>query len=141
MTDALMLLGLFASALLAATIVPASSEAVLAGLLATGHFSPWTLIGVAGIGNILGAAINWAIGRLGAQSRYVRTNDRIRPALNWFARWGRWSLLFSWLPVVGDPLTLAAGLSGVSLGGFLVPVAIGKIGRYVGIYWLTDSLF
>lgn len=141
MTGGAALLGLFLWAFLAATLVPASSEAALAALVASDQFSPWSLIGAAALGNILGASVNWAIGRYAAQTRLVSGSKRLRLGLDWFSRWGAWSLLLSWAPIVGDPLTFAAGLSRMSWWTFLPPVAIGKIGRYVGVYWLTATLF
>ncbi len=59
-------------------------------------------------------------------------------ALRWYRRWGIWSLLFSWLPVVGDPLTLATGYLRLSFWRFLTPVALGKTGRYVLLLGLLD---
>lgn len=134
------LAGLFLSALLAATLLPASSEAALAGLVALARIDPLILITVASAGNILGAIINWAIGRFAAGSRFIAGNPRVEPAGAWFRRHGKWSLLLSWMPVIGDPLTLAAGLARLPLPAFLAPVAIGKIGRYLLVYWLTERL-
>jgi membrane protein YqaA with SNARE-associated domain len=140
MGEIALLSGLFGSALLAATLLPASSEAALAGLVALDRFDPLVLIGVASAGNILGASINWALGRFAGDSRFIAGNPRIEPAGAWFRRYGKWSLLFSWVPLIGDPLTLAAGLARLSLPAFLVPVAVGKVGRYLLVYWLADSL-
>lgn len=130
--------GLFLAAFIAATLFPASSEAVLAGLVASGAYSPWLLIGVASLGNILGASVNWGLGRWAAESRRVRENRHLERAGLWFRRYGPASLLLSWLPVIGDPLTLAAGLVRLSFLRFLVPVAIGKVARYLVVFHLAD---
>jgi membrane protein YqaA with SNARE-associated domain len=135
--------GLFLSAVLAATILPASSEAVLAGLLVTGNGDPWILFLVATVGNTLGSVINWLLGRGIARFRdrpwFPVSQARYEAASRHFTRYGAWSLLFAWLPVVGDPLTLVAGALGVPFGRFLLLVAIGKAARYAliigGMAW------
>lgn len=132
--------GLFLAAFIAATLFPASSEAALAGLVASRAYDPLLLIGVASLGNILGASVNWALGRWAAESRWVRGNRHLTRAASYFQRYGRWSLLFSWLPVIGDPLTLAAGLARFPFLAFLVPVALGKVARYLLVFHLADWL-
>ena len=130
--------GLFLAAFIASTLFPASSEAVLAGLVAGGAYDPWLLIAIASLGNILGAMVNWALGRWAAQSRWVQGNAHLARASLWFRRYGPWSLLLSWLPVIGDPLTLAAGLARLRFPLFLLPVAVGKVGRYLAVFYLAD---
>jgi membrane protein YqaA with SNARE-associated domain len=132
--------GLFLAAFVAATLFPASSEAVLGGLAASGAYDPWLLIGIASAGNILGASVNWGLGRWAAQSSWVRDNRHLERAAQWFRRFGPWSLLLSWLPVIGDPLTLVAGLARLSFVRFLVPVALGKVARYLAVFHLADWL-
>ncbi len=125
---------LFGSAFLSATLLPGSSEAVLLGLLASGTGQPALLVAAASFGNIAGAVVNWGMGRY-----FLRFKDRpwfpLKDALNaraqtWFARYGIWSLLLSWVPIVGDPLTLVAGIMRVPIGRFLIFVAVGKVLRY-----------
>ncbi|GLR51563.1 DedA family protein [Shinella yambaruensis] len=127
--------GLFLAALVAATILPAQSEAVLGGLLATGTYSPVLLILVAGTGNVLGSVVNWLLGR-GVErfrgSRWFPVSDgNLDRAGRWYRRYGWWSLLFSWMPVIGDPLTVAAGIMREPFLRFLVVVSIAKFGRYI----------
>ena len=132
--------GLFLAAFIAATLFPASSEAALAGLVASRAYDPWLLIGIASLGNVLGAAVNWALGRWAAESRWVTGNRHLARAGSHFRRYGGWSLLLSWLPVIGDPLTLAAGLARMPFVAFLVPVAVGKVARYLLVFHLADWL-
>ncbi len=136
---------LFASAFLAATILPMSSEAVLAGLVAARGFDAAVLWAVATVGNTLGAVVNWALGRFCRHWQDHRWFP-VKPAEldragRWFARYGSWSLLFAWVPVVGDPLTVAAGLLRVNFGWFLALVAVGKAGRYAAVILLADRAF
>ena len=127
-------LGLFLTALLAATIFPAQSEAAVAGMLLSGH-RPLLVIGVASVGNVLGSVVNWWLGtqaaKLGHRRWFPLKPAQIERASGWYRRYGRWSLLLSWVPVVGDPLTLAAGFLRERLLVFLLLVSIAKTGRYV----------
>ncbi len=130
-------IGLFLSAVLAATLLPLSSEAVLAALTAAGGRDAVFLVALATAGNTLGAWINWALGRycLSWRSRrwFPIKPERLDKATAWFGRYGVWSLLLAWLPVVGDPLTFAAGVLKVNVWKFLVLVAAGKGARYVAV--------
>lgn len=135
---------LFVSAFLSATLLPGSSEAVLLGLLANGTGQPVLLVTIASLGNIAGALVNWALGRYFLHFKNKSwfplkeaTNAR---AQAWFARFGIWTLLLSWVPVIGDPLTLIAGIMRVPIGKFVLFVAVGKVLRYALIviawqYW------
>ncbi|MGO1073332.1 YqaA family protein [Lysobacter sp. CA199] len=127
-------LGLFAAALIAATLLPAQSEAALAALIVEGY-NPWALIAVASVGNVLGSTINWWLGR-----KLTRFSGRrwfpVKPAAltraqAWYVRYGHWSLLLSWVPIIGDPLTLAAGAMGERLRVFLLLVGVAKTVRYL----------
>ncbi len=114
MDDFAILGGLFAIAFVAATILPAQSEAVLVGLLVAGTHSLILLVAVASVGNILGAVFSWALGR-GVERFRDRKWFPVSPAsldraTGWYRRWGRWSLLRSWAPIGGDALTVAAGV-------------------------------
>lgn len=132
---------LFASALVAATILPMQSEAVLVGLLVAGNHPVTLLVLVATVGNVLGSVINWVLGRYLLRfknRRWFPASDRqLDRAQGWYRRYGRWSLLGSWLPLVGDPLTVVAGVMREPFGTFLVLVTIAKAGRYVVLAALT----
>ena len=128
---------LFFTAFLAATIVPASSEVVLATVIVENPDQIWLPIAVATLGNTAGAVVNWILGRF--LSRYVArkwfplTPRQHERASRWFKRFGVWLLLLAWVPIIGDPLTVVAGLLRVRFWLFLVLVAIGKGARYVAI--------
>ncbi|SFE18203.1 membrane protein YqaA, SNARE-associated domain [Sulfitobacter brevis] len=128
-------LSLFAAALVAATILPMQSEAVLVGLLATSTHPVAALILVATVGNVLGSVINWYLGRYllnYKDRRWFPTSERqLARAQGWYHRYGRWSLLGSWLPLIGDPLTVVAGIMREPLGPFLILVTIAKASRYL----------
>jgi membrane protein YqaA with SNARE-associated domain len=128
-------IGLFISAFVAATVLPMQSEAVLVGLLVAASHPISVLVIVATIGNVLGAVINWYLGRYLLVFREKRwfpsSQHQLERAQNWYRRYGRWSLLGSWLPIVGDPLTVVAGLMREPLISFVVLVTIAKGTRYI----------
>ena len=137
-------LGLFATALLAATLIPVSSEFVLAALTAAQGFDIWLLVAVATTGNTLGSVVNWLLGRYCLHWR-GRSWFPIKPvtlerATERFNRYGVWSLLLAWIPIVGDPLTFVAGILKVRFSVFVVLVAVGKTARYVAIATLAQQI-
>jgi membrane protein YqaA with SNARE-associated domain len=119
----------------AATLLPLQSEAVLVGLLLLDPERAGLLVGVASVANTAGSAVNWALGRWIDRFQHRRwfpvPPAALARAAGWYRRWGRWSLLLSWAPVVGDPLTLAAGVLREPFLTFLLLVAIAKTGRYL----------
>ena len=132
---------LFVSAFLSATLLPGSSEALLLVRLGEGH--PWLpAVVTATAGNLLGSLLTYGMGRAGntaLHSRWLRIDVReVARAEAWFRRWGRPSLLLAWLPVVGDPLCLVAGLLRVRLASFAVLVGVGKLARYAFLAWLVS---
>lgn len=135
--------GLFVVAFLAATLLPVGSEWLLATLLLAGR-DPLITVAVATAGNVFGSLTTWLIGR-GSGPFLVQRLLRIdgtaqQRAERYYARYGRWSLLLSWLPVIGDPLCLVAGMLRVSLPSFLPLVTLGKLGRYAALAWITLQL-
>ena len=131
---------LFSSAFLAATIIPFYSEVMLYVLIRQGE-SAWLLIGVASLGNTLGAAVNWVLGRflLHYQDRrwFYFKPEQVEKAQRWFQSYGVWSLLFAWLPIGGDALTFIAGVMRVRFWIFISLVGIGKTCRYIAILYLN----
>lgn len=134
---------LFVSAVLAATVLPGASEILMLGLLAQG-LDAWTLWLVATVGNVAGSTLNWWLGRFALRFADRRWFPVSRAALaraqGWFRRWGRPSLLLSWLPGVGDAFTVAAGVMRTPLLPFLVLVAIAKGGRYAAVLGAGQGL-
>ena len=126
-------LTLFWVSFLAATILPAYSEVLFAGLLAAGE-DPLKLWLWATAGNTLGACVNWALGRylLHFQERrwFPFKGDSLQTAQRWFQKFGVWSLLLAWLPIGGDALTFIAGVMRVRFIVFILLTGIGKATRY-----------
>lgn len=130
-------LTLFLSAFGAATLLPGSSELVLSTLLLDHPEAIWALLAVATIGNTLGSAVNWVLGRflLHFQDRrwFPVSHRRLDQASNLFQRYGYPLLLLAWVPVIGDPLTVAAGVLRARFLPFLLLVLIGKAARYAAL--------
>lgn len=135
--------GLFAIAFVAATVLPMQSEAALAGLLLSNSYSPAALIAVASIGNVLGSVVNWLLGRGIDRFRdrkwFPASRAQLDRAASWYHRYGRWTLLLSWAPIIGDPLTVVAGALREPLLSFVVLVAIAKITRYLAVFAVTTG--
>jgi membrane protein YqaA with SNARE-associated domain len=136
-------LGLFFSAFLAATLVPAYSEIMFAGLVAAGY-DPLTLWAWASTGNTLGSAVNWALGRylLHFQDRrwFPFKRENLEMSQRWFRKFGVWSLLLAWMPVGGDALTFVAGIMRIHFGLFLLLTFIGKATRYAILLGLLEVI-
>lgn len=127
--------GLFAIAFGAATLLPLQSEAVLSGLLLAGQQPVAALLLVATLGNVLGAVLNWWLGRYVERYRNRRwfpaSPAQLARGQATYARWGHWSLLLSWAPLGGDALTVIAGVMREPLWRFLLVVTLAKGGRYL----------
>jgi membrane protein YqaA with SNARE-associated domain len=132
--------GLFASALISSTIAPGGSEAVLAYMVSEQFHAVALLVTVATIGNTLGALTTWWLGALTAKkfpAEHVLDKNK-QKALAWVRYWGQWSLLFSWLPVVGDGLCFAGGWLKLPLWSATILICIGKLVRYLFVaYWFV----
>jgi membrane protein YqaA with SNARE-associated domain len=126
---------LFLTAFAAATILPLQSEALLTALIVQGHHPIALLVIVAGLGNTLGAAVNWWLGtRIESfrdRSWFPASVNQLDRAQGWYQRWGKYSLLLAWLPIGGDALTVIAGVLREPLPVFLLLVGIGKFARYI----------
>lgn len=136
-------LGLFSAAFLAATIIPAQSESALVMLQLTGAYPVAALVAVASVGNVLGSLVNWWLGRGIDRFRTHRwfpvSATRLGQAQLWYRKYGKWSLLASWVPVIGDPITVVAGVLKVPLVTFLLLVSIAKFGRYAALAMATSG--
>lgn len=133
--------GLFLTCFLAATLLPVQSEMILAGMHIQTHYSAGLLVAVATAGNVLGAMVNWWLGRY-----LIHFHDRpwfpikkhlLDKASSFYQRYGVWTLLLAWAPFIGDPLTLVAGIFRTNFLLFTLLVTIGKAGRYASIVALV----
>ena len=135
-------LALFALSFTAATLLPLGSEWLLATLVLKGG-DPFLLVATATLGNLLGAVTTWLVGRYGGEfliRRCLRIDaEAQRRAEERYSRYGIWSLLLSWVPIIGDPLCLIAGLFRVRLRLFIPLVGLGKLGRYILLVWAVAS--
>ena len=128
--------GLAAAAFVGATLVPVSSEVAFVAALKLG-LAPASALVWASAGNTAGCLLNYAVGRWGREA----LGDRLsasrsgRAAVRWLERWGAPALLLSWAPVVGDPLTVAAGVARVRFDVFVALVATLRVGRYALLLW------
>jgi membrane protein YqaA with SNARE-associated domain len=126
MGDTAELWTLFASSFLAATLLPGGSELVLAGVL---HLNPqqyWAALGVATLGNTLGGMSSYLIGRIIPQRAELK-------GIKWIQRYGSPVLLAAWVPIIGDPLCVAAGWLRINPWLAALFMAIGKFARYLAI--------
>nr|WP_047577832.1 VTT domain-containing protein [Methylobacterium sp. ZNC0032] len=146
--EALASLGAMAlAAFVAATLLPAQSEAVFVGLLTTGSADPLALFLTASLANTAGSILNWWLGLMIARHGIDRLPARLRPdpvrfaqAQGFFARFGWPSLLLAWVPIIGDPLTFVAGTLNYPFWRFVLLVLIGKTGRYAALWAGWTSL-
>lgn len=138
------LIGLFFSAMISASILPGTSEAVLIYLISTGTTAVALLVAIATLGNVTGSIINWFLGvyieRFGDRKWFPVSKDKLDKAQRWFDRYGIYALLFSWVPLFGDALTLFAGVMRANLVKFIILVAIGKGARYVLIAYTASAI-
>ena len=139
------LLLLFVAAFGAATLLPLQSEAVLLTLLSQNLHTPFILIVCASIGNILGSCVNWYLGLKIEQFKQRRwfpvSEKQMVRAQATYQKYGYWSLLLSWVPIIGDPITLIAGLMKENFLRFLAIVSVAKVGRYFFIYLIFINVF
>lgn len=145
MADLAVYAGLFGVAFLAATLLPLQSESILAGLLLAGHAPALMLVAIASLGNTAGSSVNWLLGRYVERFRNRRwfpvSDAALSRAQAWYQRYGRWSLLLSWAPLIGDPLTVAAGVLREPFARFVLLVAIAKTARYTLLALVVTGFF
>ena len=132
----------FIISLLAATILPLSSEIVLATMLLSNLFEKNILLIVASSGNSLGSVFNWYLGKkitiFQDRKWFPVSPEQLNKSQKYFQKYGLWSLLLAWVPVIGDPLTLLAGVLKVRFSIFFILVSISKISRYIFIIYLVS---
>ena len=129
---------------LAATFLPFSSEVILTTMYLSKNFNIFILLFVASIGNISGSLFNWYLGKkiliFKDKKWFPISNDRLKKSEKFFQKYGVWSLLLAWVPIIGDPLTMIAGVLRIKLIVFLIFVSISKISRYVFIIYLAKLI-
>ena len=133
---------LFFISFFAATILPVSSELTLFGMLAMNSYSNALLLLFASLGNILGSCVNWYLGihfiKFKDKKWFPFSDKQIKKSSFWFQKYGYWSLLFAWVPFVGDPLTFVSGTVKINFIKFLILVSIGKITRYFFLIYFLN---
>jgi membrane protein YqaA with SNARE-associated domain len=131
---------LFMVSFLASTLLPLGSEWLLVMMLLSGY-DPLTTVGAATAGNYLGAVTTYLIGMFGGEwlvTRVLRvTPEQQERARSHYQRYGAFSLFFSWLPIIGDPLCLVGGVLRINFGLFTLLVASGKLVRYAVTAFIT----
>ncbi len=131
---------LFIISFLAATILPLSSELVLSTMLLTDSFDKYLLLVIASFGNILGSSVNWYLGKkilIFKDKKWFPANERqIAKGEIYFKKYGIWSLLLAWVPIIGDPLTIVAGILRVKFFTFLLLISISKTSRYIFLIFI-----
>ena len=125
---------------LAATILPLSSELVLLTMLLTDSFDKYLLLVVASFGNIFGSSVNWYLGKkilIFKDKKWFPVNEKqIAKSEMYFKKYGIWSLLLAWVPIIGDPLTVIAGILRVNFFTFLLLVSVSKTSRYIFLIFI-----
>tara|TARA_B100001750_G_scaffold247422_1_gene273122 strand:- start:1678 stop:2115 length:438 start_codon:yes stop_codon:yes gene_type:complete len=139
------LISLFIVAFLAATILPAQSEILLGAYYIAGKSDPYLLLLFATTGNVLGSCVNWIIGRslnrLKNYKWFPVKEETLSKATNIYNKYGIWSLLLAWVPFIGDPLTIVAGVLRAHFRWFVVLVTIGKLLRYIVVLYALGFRF
>ena len=138
-------IALFFISFFAATILPVSSEITLFGMLSLGTYNKLLLLFFASIGNILGSCVNWYLGihvlRFQSKKWFPFPSTQLNNYSNLFKKYGAWSLLFSWVPIIGDPLTFVSGVFKTNFTKFLILVSIGKVTRYIAVIYSINLFF
>jgi membrane protein YqaA with SNARE-associated domain len=132
-------LNLFILSFLASTVLPLGSEALVVALIYQG-FSPFTVIMVATVGNYLGSCTTYYLGLKGRPvlEKYLSPSpEKLEKSEKLFKKYGIYTLLFTWVPGVGDAITMVAGLTQLPFRSFSILVFLGKFGRYFAIAYLT----
>lgn len=135
--------GLFLITFLAATLVPLASEVFVLGMPLLGY-NVWIVMLVALVGNFFGNLTNYYVGLRGSEfvlSRYIKIKEKTwKRAERFYERWGPVALFFSWMPIIGDPLTVVAGAFKIDLRIFTFWVLLGKLVRYLLLLGIAQNL-
>ena len=135
---------LFISSFLSSTILPGHSEITLTTLFLLEKYSQFLLIFFASLGNILGSIVNWFLGLY--ITKFINKNwfpfseKQLVKASSWYLKYGKWSLFLCWVPIIGDPLTIVAGMFRFPLIIFIIIVSISKVLRYISVGYIALKL-
>ncbi len=124
---------LFITAFISATLFPLGSEALLIYDITQGY-NIYLLLLFATLGNSLGSVVNYFLGLKGEEyliNKNLLNEKYILKAKNYFDKYGGWSILFSWLPIIGDPITFVAGVLKYDFKKFLILAVVAKFSRYL----------
>jgi membrane protein YqaA with SNARE-associated domain len=136
--------GLFLASFLASTVLPLGSEALLLLLINEG-FDPISVVVVASVGNYCGACTTYYIGLVGRRDlieKYLSIpQQRLDDAEKWFTKYGAYSLLFTWIPIIGDAITAMGGIMKLDFKIFSVFVFLGKFLRYALVAYMVLGLY
>ena len=136
---------LFSSSFISSTLLPGHSELILTAFIYSNKFPVLTLVLVASLGNILGSVLNWYLGfyfvKFKEKKWFPINHSQLEKASLWFTNYGKWTLFLSWVPFIGDPLTVVAGILRIPIITFLIIVSISKILRYVFISFIALNIF
>ena len=135
---------LFLFSFLAATILPFSSEIILSTMYLSEAFKTLNLLLIASLGNITGSIVNWYLGTKISSYQEKKwfpvSAEQLKKSEYYFQKYGLWSLLLAWVPIIGDPLTMLAGVLKVKFRVFLFLVSISKISRYVFVLYISSLI-
>ena len=136
---------LFISSFLSSTILPGHSEIILTAFIFLKKYPLIDLIFFASIGKILGWILNWCIGHFLTNLRdkkwFPINKSQLNRASSWFLKYGKWTLFLSWVPIIGGPLTIIAGIFRVPILTFILIVSLAKTIRYVFISLVATNVF
>ena len=136
---------LFTSSFASSTILPGHSEITLIALITQKKYEVFYLVFFASLGNILGSVLNWYLGlyflKFKNKKWFPFNENQIKKVSKSFLEYGKWSLLLSWVPFIGDVLTLVAGMFRVPLYQFVVIVSVAKVSRYIFVSLITLNVF
>ena len=136
---------LFTSSFASSTILPGHSEITLIALITQKKYEVFYLVVFASLGNILGSVLNWYLGlyflKFKNKKWFPFKENQINKVSKSFLKYGKWSLLLSWVPFIGDVLTLVAGMFRVPFNQFVIIVSVAKISRYIFISLIALNVF
>ena len=136
---------LFSTSFISSTLLPGHSELILTAFIYSNKFPVLTLVLVASLGNILGSVLNWYLGfyfvKFKQKKWFPISHSQLEKSSLWFTNYGKWTLFLSWVPFIGDPLTVVAGILRIPIITFLIIVSISKILRYVFISLIALNFF